>query len=64
MKLAIVIPLKSKTVSNDWALVESNLKRTITSINNQTSRNFRLIVVGHEEPYFLKISNILKTSAS
>jgi glycosyltransferase involved in cell wall biosynthesis len=53
MKLAIVIPLKSKTVSNDWSLVESNLKRTIQSINNQTSRSFRLIIVGHEEPSFL-----------
>ncbi len=53
IKLAIIIPLKSKAVSKDWELVQQNLLRTIKSITNQVSNNFCLVIVGHECPEYM-----------
>lgn len=52
--LGIVLPLKSKRVSNNWQLVCQNLEKSIASIQNQTDSNFDFIVVGHEAPDSIK----------
>lgn len=48
--LVFVIPLKSSIVSNNWERVTQLLERCLKSVCNQTSPNFRAIVVGHEKP--------------
>lgn len=53
MKLGIVIPLKSKTVSKDWQTTCDSLRDTLQSITQQTSKNYSAIVVGHECPAFM-----------
>ena len=50
IKLGIVIPLKSKVASRDWAVTSACLKRTLTSLEAQTSGNWVSVVVGHERP--------------
>ena len=50
MKLGIVVPLKSKTVSKNWQAVCRALFSTLESIKNQTNSNYQVIVVGHECP--------------
>jgi glycosyltransferase involved in cell wall biosynthesis len=54
--LGFVIPLKSQRVSSDWDLVCRNLERTLKSISNQTSDEYRIIIVCNEIPA-LKDSN-------
>lgn len=61
MKIAIVIPLKAKSVSNDWDTVQENLKLTLQAVANQTSNEFSALVVGHDKPekiLFEKYDNI------
>jgi hypothetical protein len=48
--LVFVIPLKSSSVSNNWKRVTQLLERCLQSVCNQTSPDFRAIVVGHEKP--------------
>lgn len=48
--LAFVIPLRSKFVSSSWHRVCQLLERTLKSVCNQTSSNFKVIVVCHEKP--------------
>ncbi|WP_199314308.1 glycosyltransferase family A protein [Planktothrix sp. FACHB-1365] len=48
--LLFVIPLKSSKVSKSWELVSKLVERTLKSICNQTSPDFRVIVVCHEKP--------------
>lgn len=48
--LTFVIPLRSKKVSNSWTTVSKLLERTLRSVCNQTSSDFRVIVVCHERP--------------
>ncbi|MEH1891960.1 MAG: glycosyltransferase family A protein [Nostoc sp.] len=48
--LVFVIPLKSAKVSNSWERVTQLFERCIKSVCNQTSPNFRVIVVCHEKP--------------
>lgn len=50
MKIGIVIPLKSKRISRNWAVTTESLKNTLLSIQNQTNRNFEVVVAGHEIP--------------
>ncbi|GBO82757.1 hypothetical protein A6779_09085 [Marinobacter adhaerens] len=50
--LGIVIPLKARSVSKNWTTTCQNLDATLTSIVNQTDRNFRCVVVGHDKPPF------------
>jgi hypothetical protein len=48
--LVFVIPLKSAEVSNSWERVTQLFERCIKSVCNQTSPNFRVIVVCHKKP--------------
>ena len=48
--LVFVIPLKSAKVSKSWERVTQLFERCIKSVCNQTSPNFRVIVVCHEKP--------------
>lgn len=48
--LCFIIPLKSARVSNSWELVSKLFERTIRSVCNQTTPDFRVIVVCHERP--------------
>lgn len=48
--LVFLVPLKSKQVSRDWTRVSNLLERCIRSIINQTSEEFKLIIVCHERP--------------
>ena len=48
--LVFVIPLKSAQVSHSWEHVTKLFERCIRSVCNQTSTNFRVIVVCHEKP--------------
>jgi hypothetical protein len=48
--LAFVIPLKRQTLSNSWKNVCLLLERTLKSICNQTTSDFRAIVVCNERP--------------
>ena len=55
--LVFVVPLKSSSVSNSWEKVSQLFERCIKSICNQTSPNFKVIVVCHEIP-IIKFSHI------
>lgn len=48
--LVFVIPLKSAKISKSWDLVCKLFERTIKSVCNQTSPDFRVIVVCNEKP--------------
>lgn len=48
--LVFIIPLKSQQVSKSWDRVSKLFERCIKSVCNQTSPNFRVIVVCHEKP--------------
>ena len=48
--LVFIIPLKSRQVSKSWERVSKLFERCIKSVCNQTSHNFRVIVVCHEKP--------------
>jgi hypothetical protein len=53
-KIGIVIPLKAKAVSKDWKQVQNSLERTLRSVINQTSKSYKVCVVGHDRPNCLK----------
>lgn len=57
MKLGIVIPLKAKSISKNWSIVEESLFQTLLSIKNQKCQNFEAVVVGHDCPIFLENSD-------
>lgn len=48
--LVFVVPLKSEKVSKSWYKVCQLLERTLKSICNQTSSQFKVLVVCHEKP--------------
>ncbi|NEO20625.1 MULTISPECIES: glycosyltransferase family A protein [unclassified Moorena] len=48
--LVFVIPLKSRNVSKSWEHVSKLFERCIKSVCNQTSSEFRVIVVCNEKP--------------
>jgi len=50
LEIAFGISLKSKKVSRNWNIVQTNLSRTLRSILNNTDQNFRIIIEGHEKP--------------
>lgn len=54
MSFGIVVPLKSKMISKDWDVTSESLKNTVSSVLNQTDRNFKLYIAGHEKPDFLE----------
>ena len=48
--LVFIIPLKSAKISDSWEHISQLFERTIRSVCNQTSSEFRVIVVCHEKP--------------
>ena len=48
--LVFIIPLKSKRGSRSWSTVSDLFERTLKSVCNQTSPNFKVVVVCHEKP--------------
>ena len=49
-QFTFMISLKSKRVSHDWAIVESNLQKTINTILSNKYENCRIVICGHEYP--------------
>lgn len=67
MKLAIIIPFKSKTVSKSWDCACQSLYNSLLSIKNQTNSSYLALIVGHEKPEKLDdylSDNILFTSVN
>jgi len=54
MTIGIVIPLKSKKISRDWQVTCDSLEATIKSIVAQSIQDYKVIIVGHDRPDFLK----------
>jgi hypothetical protein len=54
VKIGIVIPFKSKEVAKDWKIACKNLNATVDSVLNQNSRNYKAVVVGHDQPDFFE----------
>ena len=55
MLLTFIIPVRHQDNARDWSLLVRNLKQTIASLDNQTNRNFSVLVVanhGAELPEF------------
>lgn len=48
--LAFIVPLKSSRISNNWPRTCQLLERCLRAVCNQTSQNFRVIVVCNERP--------------
>ncbi len=48
--IVFIIPLKSAQVSKSWERVSKLFERCVKSVCNQTSSDFRVIVVCHERP--------------
>ena len=48
--IQFIIPVKSKKVTGSWEKFSKIFERTLKSVANQTSQNFRIIVVCHEKP--------------
>ena len=48
--LAFIIPVKSKTVTSDWAHFSNLVDRCINSICNQSNKDFKVLVACHEIP--------------
>ena len=53
MHIGIIVPLKSKKISKDWDVTCDSLYNTLSSITNQTSQSFTILIVGHEKPPLL-----------
>jgi hypothetical protein len=48
--LVFIIPIKNKKISNSWELLSKLFERCLKSICNQTSSNFKVVVVCNEKP--------------
>jgi len=48
--LVFIIPVKSAQVSGSWGNFSKLFERTLKSVSNQTSNNFKIVVVCHEKP--------------
>ena len=48
--ITFLVPVKSSRVSKSWDLFSNLFERTLKSITNQTSDNFRVVVICHEKP--------------
>src|ERR687886_110512 len=49
--LIFIVPVKSAQISTSWELASKLFERCVKSICNQTSSEFRVIVVCHERPH-------------
>lgn len=52
MMIGIVIPLKAKSISQNWEVTCKNLGMTLNSIDSQTCDLFTAMVVGHDQPEY------------
>lgn len=48
--LTFIIPVKSAQVSGSWGQFSKLFERTLKSVTNQTSDNYKVVVVCHEKP--------------
>ena len=48
--VTFIIPVKSAQVSKSWSQFSKLFERTLKSVTNQTSQNFKVVVVCHEKP--------------
>ena len=48
--VTFIIPVKSAQVSGSWSQFSKLVERTLKSVTNQTSQNFKVVVVCHEIP--------------
>ena len=48
--LTFIIPVKSQEIANSWSLLSRLLERTLRSACNQTSANFKVVVVCNQRP--------------
>jgi len=48
--LVFVVPIKSSQVSSNWEVFNLLVERTMKSISQQTSQNFKIVAVCHEIP--------------
>ncbi|MEY3867398.1 MAG: hypothetical protein RLZZ338_1289 [Cyanobacteriota bacterium] len=48
--LVFIIPVKSKEIANSWEILSKLVERCVKSACNQTSSNFRVVVVCNEKP--------------
>jgi hypothetical protein len=48
--LVFIMPVKSKKIANSWEIVSKLVERCVKSACNQTSPNFRVVVVCNEKP--------------
>ena len=48
--LVFIIPVKSRAISPDWSLFSRLFERCLRSVCNQTSPNFKVVVVCNEKP--------------
>ena len=48
--IGFIVPITPKKYSKDWHFANLMLERTVKSICNQTSRNFKLIIVYNDKP--------------
>ncbi|WP_209403891.1 glycosyltransferase [Pseudozobellia sp. WGM2] len=48
--VTFIIPVKSAKVSESWSDFSKLVERTLKSVTNQTSQNFKVVVVCHEKP--------------
>lgn len=51
-KIAFLIPIPSPRRVKDWHLACTYFKQTLSSIFNSASRNYCVVVAGHEAPDF------------
>lgn len=55
--LTFIIPVISKDIADDWELVMSNLKKTLISVGNQTTSDWRVLIVSQTKPDINYIDN-------
>lgn len=48
--VTFIIPVKSAQVTGSWSQFSKLVERTLKSVTNQTSQNFKVVVVCHEKP--------------
>ncbi len=48
--LVFIVPVKSQEITKSWELLSRLLERTLKSICNQTSPNFRVVVICNQKP--------------
>jgi hypothetical protein len=49
-RIVFLIPIASSRVSRDWKTANALFRQTLDSVFNSSSRNFRVVVAGHEPP--------------